>query len=157
MPEKKPTRDGNSRPEEIIDNMREKSSRSVDEIARTQESEVQQLSELQKEAAGISKKVVIATAENHKEHAAATATGTNPVLTTQVSEQVTDYSDEITDNFKNFTRLYSKLAMNALDVTQENARLYGKAIDTLTNHNLNMLNTWISYWTGQPQRGFSKT
>ena len=156
MSEKKPTRDGNSRPEEIIEKMGEKSSPSIDEIARTQASEIQHLSELQKEAAEISKKVVIATAENHKEHAA--AAGTNPALTTQVSEQVTtDYSDEVTDNFKNFTRLYSKLAMNALDVTRENARLYGKAIDTLANHNLNMLNTWFSYWTGQPQQGFSKT
>lgn len=155
MSEKKPTRDGISRPEEIIEKMRENSSRSIDEIARTQASEVQHLSELQKEAAEISKKVVIAATENHKEHAA--AAGTNPVLTTQVSEQVIDYSNEVTDNFKNFIRLYSKLAMNALDVTRENARLYGKAIDTLTNHNLNMLNTWISYWTGQSQRGFGKT
>ena len=141
MSEKKPTRNDNSISEEIVDNMKENLSRSIDEIAKAPASEVQELSELQKEAAEISNNIVIAVAaENHKEH----ATGVSADAT--VPKQAVTYSDEITENFKSFTGLYSRLAMDAVELTRQNSRLYGAAIDAFNSHNLNLLNTWISYW-----------
>jgi hypothetical protein len=145
MSEKKPTRNDNSISEEIVDNMKENLSRSIDEIAKAPASEVQELSELQKEAAEISNNIVIAVAaENHKEHA--TGVSADATVPKQVSEQVVTYSDEITENFKSFTGLYSRLAMDAVELTRQNSRLYGAAIDAFNSHNLNLLNTWISYW-----------
>ena len=144
MSEKKPTRtrNDNSISEEIVGNKRENSSRSIDEIPKAPASEVQELSELQKEAAEISNNIVIAAAaaENHKEP----ATGVSADAT--VPKQVVTYSDEITENFKSFTGLYSRLAMDAVELTRQNSRLYGAAIDAFNSHNLNLLNTWISYW-----------
>jgi hypothetical protein len=141
MSEKKPTRNDNSISEEIVGNMRENSSRSIDEIPKAPASEVQELSELQKEAADISNNIVIAAAaENHK----VSATGVSADAT--VPKQAVTYSDEITENFKSFTGLYSRLAMDAIELTRQNSRLYGAAIDAFNSHNLNLLSTWISYW-----------
>ena len=141
MSEKKPTRNDNSISEEIVDNMKENLSRSIDEIAKAPASEVQELSELQKEAADISNNIVIAAAaENHK----VSATGVSADAT--VPKQAVTYSDEITENFKSFTGLYSRLAMDAVELTRQNSRLYGAAIDAFNSHNPNLLNTWISYW-----------
>jgi hypothetical protein len=141
MSEKKPTRNDNSISEEVVGNMRENSSRSIDEIPKAPASEVQELSELQKEAAEISNNIVIAAAaENHKEPA------TGPGADATVPKQVVTYSDEITENFKSLTGLYSRLAMDAVELTRQNSGLYGAAIDAFNSHNLNLLNTWISYW-----------
>ena len=155
MSEKKPSRDSNSRPEEIIDNIKENSIRAVDEIAKAQASEVQQLSELQKEAAEISKNVVIATTDNQKQNAAADSNAA-PIPAPVSGQVMINRSNELADNFVNFTWTYNKLAINALDAARENARLCSKTMDAITSHNLNLLNTWISYWTAQPQQWFSK-
>lgn len=155
MSEKKPAKEGNSKEDaqEILHNMSENLTQNTDEIANVNTNEVQQLSELQKEAAEISQDVVIVTAES--ENQIETKDSNNNPVPVQVSVQTASQSNELADSFVDFTHLYDKLTTNAIDAMQENARLFGKMMDGITDQNADLLHTWISYWTPSPQQELS--
>lgn len=145
MSEKKSMGEGKSKDaEKIIENVKKNSFGNIDEIPKVHANEVQQLSKLQKEAAELSKNVVIMIDESQKQNAVEDARSPTDGHASGVT---TSRSYEITDNFVNFTRLYNKLAMSAIEAMQENGRLYGRTMDAITEYNVNLMNTWSSFWT----------
>lgn len=149
MSEKKSTGEGKSKDtEKIIEDAKKNSFGNIDEIPKVHASEIQQLSELQKEAAELSKNVVITMDESQKQNA---AKDSGASTSEHASGQTISHSDEITDNFVNFTRLYNKLATGAVEAMQENGRLYGRTMDAIKHYNVNLMKTWFSFWAPQQQ------
>lgn len=154
MSEKRSIGEGKSKDaEKIIEDVKKNSFGNIDEIPKVHASEVQQLSELQKEAAELSKSVIITIDESQKQNA---AEDSSAPTSEHASGQMIIRSDEITDNFVNFTRLYNKLAMGAVEAMQENGRLYSRTMDAITHYNVNLMNTWFSFWAPTQQQRLSE-
>ena len=154
MSEKRSIGEGKSKDaEKIIEDVKKNSSGNIDEIPKVHASEVQELSELQKEAAELSKNVAITIDESQKQNV---AEDSSAPISEHALGQTTSRSDEISDSFVNFTRLYSKLAMGAVETMQENGRLYRRTMDALTDYNVNLMNTWFSFWAPTQQQRLSE-
>ena len=145
MSEKKST---TNRTAEINDSMRDNTLRVVDEITKIQPQVAQSVSNLQHDTIEASKNMVKTVFDTQKQ----IASGLNVSVPSQVSEQITRPSNEITDNFVRATGIYHRLVLSALDAARENTRIYSKTVDAFTEYNTNILNAWTSFWAAQQQQ-----
>ena len=145
MSEKKST---TNRTAEINDSMRDNTLRVVDEITKVQPQVAQSVSNLQHDTIEASKNMVKTVFDTQKQ----IASGLNVSVPSQVSEQITRPSNEITDNFVRATGIYHRLVLSALDAARENTRIYSKTVDAFTEYNTNILNAWTSFWAAQQQQ-----
>lgn len=60
--------------------------------------------------------------------------------------QTISHSNEITESFANLLHLYIKLALQTIDALRENGRLCGRTLDIIAQHNVNLMNSWLSFW-----------
>jgi hypothetical protein len=130
-----------NRTAEINDNLRDNTLRVVDEIAKVQPQVTQSISNFQIDAIEASKNMVKTAFDTQKQ----IASGLN------VSEQIVGPSNEITDNFVRTTGIYNQLVLMALNAARENARIYGKTVNAVTEYNTNILNTWTAFCAAQQQ------
>ena len=144
MSEKKST----NRIAEINDSMRDNTLRVVDEIARVQPQVTQSISSLQLDTIESSKNTVRTAFDTQKQ----IASGLNLSVQSQVSEQITGPSNEITNNFVRATGIYHRLVLSAVDAARENTKVYSKTVDAFAEYNTNILNAWTSFWDAQQQQ-----
>lgn len=149
MSEKKFTKEGNARVAEVNDTIRDNTLHTVNEIAKVQPQIVQSVSNLQQDTIETSKNMIKTAFDTQKQ----IASGLNVSMPSQVSEQVVKHSNEIANAFTRATGVCNQLVINTLDMAQEYVRIYGKAVDAVTEYNTNILNSWVSFWTAQ-QRQF---
>lgn len=148
MSEKKFTKEGTVRVAEVNDAIRDNTLRTVDEIAKVQPQVAQSVSSLQQDTIETSKNMIKTAFDAQKQ----IASGLNVSVPSQVSEQVVKHSNEIANAFARTTGVYNQLVINTLDAARENARIYGKAVDAVTEYNTNILNSWTSFWAAQQQQ-----
>ena len=144
MSEKKST----TRIAEINDSLRDDTLRAVDEIAKVQSQVAQSVSNLQHDTIATSKNTVKTAFDTQKQ----IVSGLNVSVPSQVSEQITRPSNEITNNFVRSTGIYNQLVLSALDAARENTKIYSKTVNAFTEYNTNILNAWTSYWAAQQQQ-----
>ena len=86
---------------------------------------------------------------------ASTARTTFPSWTyTPYSEQYRKQSNEITAQAMSVFDTSNQLAINALTAARENVKLYGKAIDAITEYNNNLANAWSVYFTSAQRQQY---
>lgn len=136
-----------NRTAEINDNLRDNTLRVVDEIAKVQPQVTQSVSNLQIDAIEASKNMVKTAFDTQKQ----IASGLNVPVPSQISEQIVGPSNEITENFVRTTGIYNQLVLMALNAARENARIYGKTVNAVTDYNTTILNTWTAFWAAQQQ------
>ncbi len=144
MSERKST----NRTAEISDSIRDNTLRAVDEIAKVQPQMSQSVSSLQHDTIETSKNVVKTVFDTQKQ----IASGLNVSVPSQVSEQITRQSNELTNNFVSAAGIYNALVFNALDAARENAKIYTDTVNALTEYNTNILNAWASFWAAQQKQ-----
>jgi hypothetical protein len=149
MSEKKFTKEDTIRVAEVNDAIRDNTLRTVDEITKVQPQVAQSVSSLQQDTIETSKNMIKTAFDAQKQ----IASGLNVSVPSQVSEQLVRHSNEMAKAFSSATGVYNQFFINALDMARENARIYGKAVDAVTEYNTNILNSWTSFWTAQ-QRQF---
>ena len=147
MSEKKST----NRTAEINESIRDNTLRVVDEMAKIQPQMAQSVSNIQHDTIETSKNMVKTVFDTQKQ----IASGLNVSVPSQVSEQITRQSNELTNNFVRATAIYQQLVISALEAARENTRIYSKTVDALTDYNTNILNAWTSFWTA-PQQQFTR-
>lgn len=148
MSEKKFTKEGTVRVAEVNDVIRDNTLRTVDEIANVQPQVAQSVSSLQQDTIETSKNMIKTAFDAQKQ----IASSLNASVPSQISEQVVKHSNEIANAFARATGVYNQLVINTLDAARENARIYGKAVDAVTEYNTNILNSWTSFWAAQQQQ-----
>jgi len=151
MSEKRLTRDEGTtsvRTNEVIDAVRDNTLRIADEVAKVQPQFTQAISNLQLDYIQTVRNMIQTAFPNQKQ----VLSTVNIPQVPQLSEQVAKQSTEITNNVIRSVGIFNQLSVNALDAARENVKIYNRTIDAVTDFNDNVLKTWTSYWSAQPQQ-----
>src|SRR6476659_217147 len=70
------------------------------------------------------------------------------------AEQFRRQSNEISAQALSVFDTSNQLAINAINATRENVKLYGKAIDAATEFNNNVANAWSSFFTSAQRQQY---
>jgi len=149
MSEKKPRDEGAaSRTNEVIDSVRDNVLRTADEVGKVQPQFAQSISNLQLDYIQTIKSMIQTGFANQKQLVSSLNVPQIPL----VSEQVAKQSTELTTNVARSIGIFNQLSLNALDAARENAKIYNRTADAITDFNNNLLKTWTSYWSAQHQQ-----
>jgi hypothetical protein len=78
-----------------------------------------------------------------------------PVATTAAATSYTEqYARQASEVINDLTRvadINNHLAINAINATRENLRIYNRTVDAMTEFNTNAVKAWGSYFTAQQQ------
>ena len=128
--------------------------RTVDEISKYEPQYVQSISILQQESLQITKETITMTFAIQKSWY---ANARNPYMpaTVPYAEQFKKQSDEATSQALKVFGTANKLALESINITRENIKLYTKTCETMSEYNKNLVKTWSDYFTSI-QRQYSK-
>jgi phenylalanyl-tRNA synthetase alpha subunit len=142
----------------VFDTVRENFVRVVDQMANVQPQYSQAFSNLQLDYVQTAKNVVQNTISAQKQLVG--SWNIMPVSTTiPYAEQFTRQTNEITNNALKAVNINNKLAINAVDVTRENLRIYNRTVDAVTEFSNNIAKVCTAFSTAaqqQQQQQFSK-
>jgi hypothetical protein len=142
--EEVPTRTAN----DVIDTARDNTIRTIDEAAKVHPQYSQSVSNLQSDYIQTTKNIVQTAFANQKQIAQSLNLPGNP----QVSELIARQSTELTNNLIRGFGIYNQLALNAIDTARENAKIYSRTIDAMTEYSANVFKAWTNYLTAQQQQ-----
>jgi phenylalanyl-tRNA synthetase alpha subunit len=135
----------------VLDTVKENFVRAVDQMARVQPQYSQALSNLQLDSIQAAKNLIQNTISAQKQFVGSW----NVPVSTSYTEQFTRQSNEITSNALRAVDTNNKLAINAVDVTRENLRIYNRTVDAVTEFSNNITKACTAFSAEQQQR-FSK-
>src|SRR6476619_879394 len=144
---------------EIFDTYKQGVLKITEAISKFQPKYAESISNLQDEYLQLTKQLVdkVFAAQRNWVGSKVTASSTTvPTLTyTPFAEQFRRQSDEITVQALSVFDISNQLAINALTAARENVKLYGKAIDAITEYNNNISSAWASFFkSAQRQQYF---
>ena len=116
--------------------------------ARVQPQMAQSVSNLQHDTIEASKDMIKKAFNSQRQ----IASGIDVSVPTQVSEQISKQSNEMTNNFERATGIYNQLGTSVQDAGTENTSIYSKTFAAFVEYNYNMLNAWTSFWISQQQQ-----
>ena len=150
---------------ELLDTCKQNMLRTVDEIAKYQPQYAQSISKLQEEYLQLTKEFVNKVFAAQRNWAGSNVTSTTN--TTFPSSPYTPYasyapyaeqfrrqSNEITAQALSVFDTSNQLAINAINAARENVKLYGKAIDAVTEFNNNVANAWSSFYSSAQRQQY---
>jgi len=138
---------------EIFDTYKQGVLKVTEEVSKFQPQYAQSISNLQQEYIQLTKEFVnkVFAAQRNwasSNNVTSTASTTFPTSTyAPYAEQFRRQSDEITSQALSVFDTSNQLAINAINAARENLKLYGKAIDAVTEFNNNVANAWSSFFT----------
>ena len=124
----------------------------TEEVSKFQPQYAQSISNLQQEYIQLTKefvnKVFASTKKLGRKRNVTSTSTTFPTSTyAPYAEQFRRQSNEITAQALSVFDTSNQLAINAINAARENVKLYGKAIDAVTEFNNNVANAWSSFFT----------
>jgi len=158
MSDKRPTTRGDEIPtrtsssaaatSDVIDTVRDNTVRIIDEAAKAQPQYLQSMSNLQTDYVQTTKNFVQTSFSAQKQ----IAQNLNIPSNTQVTEAIARQSTEITNNSIRAFQIYNQLTLNSIDVARENAKIYGRTVDTMSEYTGNMVRAWTDYINNAQQQ-----
>ena len=144
---------------EIFDTAKQNVLRVTEEISKFQPQYAQSISNLQQEYIQLTKEFVNKAFAAQRNWAGSSVTSTNTTFPTSTyapyAEQFRRQSNEITAQALSVFDTSNQLAINAINAARENLKLYGKAIDAVTEFNNNVASAWTSFFaSAQKQQYF---
>ena len=143
---------------EIFDTYKKGILKITEELSKFQPQYAQSISKLQEEYLQLTKEFVdkvFAAQRNWVGGNVTSASTTFPSWTyTPYAEQFRKQTDEITAQALSVLDTSNHLAINALTAARENLKLYGKAIDAITEYNNNVANAWSSFFTSAQRQQY---
>jgi hypothetical protein len=137
----------------VFDTVRENFVRAVDQMANVQPQYSQAFSNLQLDYIQTAKNMIENTISAQKQLVG--SWNIMPVSTIPYAEQFTRQTNEITNNTLRAVDINNKLAINAVDVTRENLKIYNRTVDAVTEFSTNIAKTCTAF-SAAAQQQFSK-
>ena len=138
---------------EIFDTYKQGVLKVTEEVSKFQPQYAQSISNLQQEYIQLTKEFVnkVFAAQRNwasSNNVTSTASTTFPTSTyAPYAEQFRRQSNEITAQALSVFDTSNQLAINAINAARENVKLYGKAIDAVTEFNNNVADAWSSFYS----------
>ena len=132
---------------ELLDTYKQNMLRTVDEIAKYQPQYAQSISNLQQDYLQVTKETINRTFAIQKTWYRNTARNSFTPMEGAYSEQYRKQSNDATSQAFHVFDAANQLAIDSLNASRENIKLYSKTVETVTEYNANMANTWSNYFT----------
>ena len=140
---------------EMLDTCKQNMLRTIDEISKYQPQYAQSISNLQQDCLQVTKESINRTFAIQKSWYKNTARNSFTPVASPYAEQFRKQSDEATSQAFHVFDTANRLAIDSLNASRENIKLYSKTVETVTEYNANMANTWSNYFTSA-QKQFVK-
>ena len=132
---------------EMLDTCKQNMLRVVDEISKYQPQYAQSISNLQQDCLQVTKESINRTFAIQKSWYRNTAKNSFTPIAAPYAEQYRKQSDEATSQAFHVFDTANQLAIDSLNASRENIKLYSKTVETVTEYNANMANTWSNFYT----------
>ena len=143
---------------EIFDTYKQGVLKVTEEVSKFQPQYAQSISNLQQEYIQLTKEFVNKVFAAQRNWAGSNVTSTSTTFPTSTyapyAEQFRRQSNEITAQALSVFDTSNQLAINAINAARENVKLYGKAIDAVTEFNNNVANAWSSFFTSAQRQQY---
>ena len=143
---------------EIFDTYKHGVLKVTEEVSKFQPQYAQSISNLQQEYIQLTKEFVNKVFAAQRNWAGSNVTSTSTTFPTSTyapyAEQFRRQSNEITAQALSVFDTSNQLAINAINAARENVKLYGKAIDAVTEFNNNVANAWSSFFTSAQRQQY---
>ena len=140
---------------EMLDTCKQNMLRAVDEISKYQPQYAQSISNLQQDCLQVTKESINRTFAIQKSWYRNTAKNSFTPIASPYAEQYRKQSDEATSQAFHVFDTANQLAIDSLNASRENIKLYSKTVETVTEYNANMANTWSNFYTSA-QKQYAK-
>ena len=132
---------------EMLDVCKQNMLRTVDEISKYQPQYAQSISNLQQDYLQVTKESINRSFAVQKSWFGNTARNTLTPSVAPYAEQYRKQSNEATSQAFHVFDTANQLAIDSLNASRENIKLYSKTVETVTEYNANMANTWSNFFT----------
>jgi hypothetical protein len=132
---------------EMLDTCKQNMLRTIDEISKYQPQYAQSISNLQQDYLQVTKESINRTFAIQKSWYRNTAKNSFTPIASPYAEQYRKQSDEATSQAFHVFDTANRLAIDSLNASRENMKLYSKTVETVTEYNANMANTWSNFFT----------
>ena len=143
---------------EIFDTYKQGVLKVTEEVSKFQPQYAQSISNLQQEYIQLTKEFVNKVFAAQRNWAGSNVTSTSTTFPTSTyapyAEQFRRQSNEITAQALSVFDTSNQLAINAINAARENVKLYGKAMDAVTEFNNNVANAWSSFFTSAQRQQY---
>jgi hypothetical protein len=145
---------------EIFDTYKQGVLKVTEEVSKFQPQYAQSISNLQQEYIQLTKEFVnkvFAAQRNWASSNNVTSTNNTTFPTSTYApyaEQFRRQSNEITAQALSVFDTSNQLAINAINAARENVKLYGKAIDAVTEFNNNVADAWSSFYSSAQRQQY---
>jgi len=145
---------------EIFDTYKQGVLKVTEEVSKFQPQYAQSISNLQQEYLQLTKEFVnkvFAAQRNWASSNNVTSTNNTTFPTSTYApyaEQFRRQSNEITAQALSVFDTSNQLAINAINAARENVKLYGKAMDAVTEFNNNVANAWSSFYSSAQRQQY---
>ena len=144
---------------EIFDTYKQGVLKVTEEVSKFQPQYAQSISNLQQEYIQLTKEFVNKVfAAQRNWTGSSNVTSTSTTIPTSIyapyADQFRRQSNEITAQALSVFDTSNQLAINAINAARENVKLYGKAIDAVTEFNNNVANAWSSFFTSAQRQQY---
>src|SRR4029079_9758500 len=144
---------------EIFDTYKQGVLKVTEEVSKFQPQYAQSISNLQQEYIQLTKEFVNKVFAAQRNWASSNVTSTtNTTFPTSTyapyAEQFRRQSNEITAQALSVFDTSNQLAINAINAARENVKLYGKAIDAVTEFNNNVADAWSSFYSSAQRQQY---
>ncbi len=143
---------------EIFDTYKQGVLKVTEEVSKFQPQYAQSISNLQQEYIQMTKEFVNKVFAAQRNWAGSTVTSTNTTFPSSTyapyGGQFRRQSNEITAQALSVFDTSNQLAINAINAARDNVKLYGKAMDAVTEFNNNVASAWSSYFTSAPRQQY---
>jgi formyltetrahydrofolate synthetase len=140
---------------EMLDTCKQNMLRTIDEVSKYQPQYAQAISNLQQDYLQVTKESINRTFAIQKSWYRNTAKNSFTPIASPYAEQYRKQSDEASSQAFHVFDTANQLAIDSLNASRENIKLYSKTVETVTEYNANMANTWSNYFTSA-QKQFVK-
>ena len=120
--------------------IKEDTTKIVNEIAKTQPTYIQAISNLQMKYIEATKNIINSTLGFQKQVFGTLDNSSTSTFTKQLGRQ----SNEITNNFIEFNNINNKFISNVLEVAGDGIKNFTKTLDTIVKFNANVFDQWYS-------------
>ena len=132
---------------EVLDTYKENMLRTIDEISKYQPKYAQAISNLQQDYLQVTKDTITKTFAIQKSWYRNTGKNSFTPIANPYAEQYRKQSDEATSQAFHVFDTSNQLAIDSLNASRENIKLYSKTVETVIEYNANMADTWSNYFT----------
>ncbi len=143
---------------EIFDTYKQGVLKVTEEVSKFQPQYAQSISNLQQEYIQLTKEFVNKVFAAQRNWAGSNITSTSTTFPTSTyapyAEQFRRQSNEITAQALSVFDTSNQLAINAINAARENVKLYGKAMDAVTEFNNNVAHAWSSFFSTEQRHQY---